>query len=178
MYGFFQAVVSAWDSPKTTQNSPLVARIRPGMSRGSRSAARSFFNHKSAPVAAIGREDEVDEQGPAPRDVGGQNATEEETDGATRPGDAAVDAEGLAPLGRIGERGGEEGQDRGGEERPEGALDAAGGDQHREADGGTTEGRREGEPDQADEERTLAPDDVADAAARGAAGCRRRASSP
>ena len=140
VYGFFQAVVSAWESPKTRQNSPAGGQDQTRDVQGVPVSRPIVLQPQERARGGDGREDEVDEQGPAPRDVGGQNATEEEADGAARPGDAAVDAEGLAPLGRIGERGGEEGQHRRGEECPERALNAAGGDKHREADRGATQG--------------------------------------
>ena len=51
--GLLQAVVSAWESPKTRQKRPEVTRASPGMSSGSWSVARSFFSHRMAPVAAM-----------------------------------------------------------------------------------------------------------------------------
>ena len=53
VYGLLQAVVSAWEKPKTRQNRPPVTRTSPGMSSGSWSAALSFFSQSRAPVAAM-----------------------------------------------------------------------------------------------------------------------------
>jgi hypothetical protein len=50
--GLDQAVVSAWESPKTRLNRPPVTSTTPPISTGSRSAALSFFSHSRAPVEA------------------------------------------------------------------------------------------------------------------------------
>ena len=50
------------------------------------------------------REEEVDEEAPAPRGPLGQRATEEQPDRRTGPTDGAVDREGLGALSGIAER--------------------------------------------------------------------------
>ncbi len=50
----------------------------------------------------------VDEQRPAPRRELGEEATEDEADGGTAAGDAAVDGEGTRPLLGLGEGHGEQ----------------------------------------------------------------------
>ena len=71
-------------------------------------------------------EDGIDEERPAPRRVRCENASEDEADGAASAEDRAVDAERPAALGRIGERRGQQGQDRRREQRSERPLAAHG----------------------------------------------------
>ena len=78
------------------------------------------------------REDHVDVQAPAPGQVLGQHAAEQQPDRAAGPGDRAEDAERLAPLGRVGERHRQRGQGGRRQQRAERALDRAGDEQHRE----------------------------------------------
>ena len=95
--------------------------------------------------------------------------------GGAAAGDRAEDAERLAALLRVGERGGQQRQRGGSEQRAEDALHGARGDQHAEAVGGAAERGGDGEADQADDEGPLAAEEVADAGRRAAAGCRTRA---
>ena len=111
------------------------------------------------------REGEVDEQRPPPRRVGREDPAEQEPHRPARAGDAAVDRERLRALGRDGEGRGQQREHRRREQRPERALDRAGEDQHREVDRRATERGGAGEADQADHQRALAADDVADPAA-------------
>ena len=78
------------------------------------------------------RKKEVDEKGPAPRDVGREDSAEQQSERPSRSGDSTIDPEGLPPLLRIDEGGGQEGQYGRGEQGPESALDGPGYDQHHE----------------------------------------------
>ncbi len=86
-----------------------------------------------------GHEDEVDEERPPPRGVGGENAAEEESQRPARAGEGTIDPEGPSSLLRIGERRGQQGQHRGREQGPECALDGPGNHEHREVDRGTAD---------------------------------------
>ena len=108
------------------------------------------------------REAEVDEHGPAPVQILGEHAAEQQPDRGAGAGDRAVDAERLAALGRVGERGREQRQRRGGEQGAEGSLERPGADEDLEAARGAGERRGAGEPEQADDEGALAAEDVAD----------------
>ena len=116
-------------------------------------------------MMATGGKHQVDEERPSPRGVGGEDATQEESQCTACAGDSAVNSEGLPTFTRISERGGQEGQYRRREQGTERALDGPGDDEHREVDRGTTDGRGHGEADQSDDERTLAPNHVPDTAA-------------
>jgi hypothetical protein len=105
-------------------------------------------------------EDEVDEERPAPRLVRGQDAPEQQADATARAEDRAVDAERPAPLGPIGERRGQQRQDRRCEDGAEHALHPTGRDQHPEGGCGAANGGRTGEADQADEKHALAPESI------------------
>nr|WP_255498324.1 hypothetical protein [Nakamurella sp. PAMC28650] len=105
-------------------------------------------------------EDQVDVHAPAPRQVLGQHPAEQQSDGRAAAGDRAVDAEGLGPFPGVGERGGQQRERGGGQHGTECSLHSAGGDQHAEPVCRTTHGRREGEPDQSDQEHPFAPQQV------------------
>ena len=109
------------------------------------------------PTNAAAREDQVHVQAPAPGQVLGQHAAEQQADRAAAAGDRAVDAERLAALLRVGERGGQQRQRRGREQRAERALAGAGRDQHGEVDRGAADGRGAGEAEQAGQERPFRP---------------------
>ena len=111
------------------------------------------------------REDDVDVQTPAPGQVLGQDAAQQQPDRTASSGDGAVDAEGLAALGRVGERHGERGQRSGREHRAERTLDRAARQQHAEADGRASQRRRGGEAHHADDQHPLAPKHVREPAA-------------
>ena len=74
---------------------------------------------------------------------------------AARPGDRPVDGERLAAVLRRGERGGQQGQRRGHQQRGERALAGPRGHQHGEVDRGAADGRDPGEADQPGQERDL-----------------------
>ena len=111
------------------------------------------------------RDQDVHVQAPAPGEVLGEDAAEQQADGGAGDGDAAVEAEGFAALVGVGEGGGQQRERRRGEDRAEGALQGAGADQDREAGGEAAERGGAGEPDQADDEDALAAEEVADPAA-------------
>ena len=111
------------------------------------------------------REQQVHVQAPAPVERLGQHAAEQQPDRRAAAGDGAVDAERLAALVGIGEGGRQQRQCRGGEQRAEDALGRAGGDQHPEGARGAAHRGRGGEAEQAADERPLAAEQVAEAAA-------------
>ena len=106
------------------------------------------------------REDEVDIQRPAPGQVLGQRAAEQQAHGAACRGDRPVDTERLAALLRLGERGRQQRQRRRHQDRGESALAGACGDQHGEVDRGTADGRDAREAEQPDQERHLPANQV------------------
>ena len=110
-------------------------------------------------------EHQVDVQAPAPVEVFGQQAAEQEADEAAGTGDGPVHAERLTPLLRVAEGGGQQGQRGRGQQSGEGSLARPGGDQHGEVDRGATDRGGHGEADEAGEERHLAAEEVAEAAA-------------
>ena len=73
----------------------------------------------------------VDEQHPAPVQAAGQDPAQEHPGGAAGTGDRAPDAERAVALGAVGERGGDDRQRGGRDDRGAQALDRAGGDQPR-----------------------------------------------
>ena len=109
---------------------------------------------------------EVDVQAPAPVDVLGQEAAEDEPEGGPGDGDGGVDPEGPAPLARVGEGRGEDRQHRRGQQRAEESLQPAGADQHERCLRRPAEGGRQGEAGHADHQRALRPEHVADAPAQ------------
>jgi hypothetical protein len=114
-----------------------------------------------------GRERERDRhvEAPAPVEQLRQRAAQQQADGAAHAGDPGVDAEGLPPLGGVGEGRGQEGEGRRGEHCAEATLKCAGRNEEVEALGRPAEGRRAREADQAGDERPLAAEEVGDAAA-------------
>ena len=120
---------------------------------------------KYAPAAAIDGERDVDEERPAPVQVLGQDAAEDQADGAAATGDRAVDAERLGALLGVGEHHGEQGERGGREQRAEDALQGTGAEHHRLAGGGAAERGGRGEADQTDDEGALAAPQVGDPAA-------------
>ena len=111
------------------------------------------------------REQQVDVQAPAPREHLGEDAPEQQADRRPAAGDRAEDPEGLAALVRIGERRRQQRQRRGSQQGAERALQGARRDQDAEGLRGAAECRRDREPEQADHERPLAPEQVRDAPA-------------
>ena len=119
-------------------------------------------------TAADGGEDgdrNVDEQAPAPRDVLGEHASEEDADRSSGARDGTVGAERLRPLlGVVLEGDGQDGQGGGCHQCGEPALQGAGGEEHRLVDGQATERRCAGEAQQPDDEHPLATRVVGDPA--------------
>ena len=111
------------------------------------------------------RDGHVDQKGPAPGGELGQHAAEDEPDGRTAAGDAAVDGEGTGPLLGLGEGDREQRQGGGCHDRGEGTLEGAGAEEHGGVLGQAPECRGGGEADEADHEHPLAPEVVGDAAA-------------
>src|SRR5205823_13830709 len=111
------------------------------------------------------REGEVYVHGPAPGQRLGEDAPKQQAEGAGAAGDSAVDAERPQALAGDGERGREQRERRGREQRAEHALDGAGADEHAEALRRAARRGRDRESDQADDERALAPEEIAEPAA-------------
>ena len=122
---------------------------------------------EQAQAADRGRDREQDRhvQAPAPVEHLGQEAAEQQAEGAAGAGDRAVDAERLGALAGLGERGGEQRERGRGEQRGEHALEGAGADEQPEALRGAAERGCTGEADQAGDERPLAAEQVGDPAA-------------
>ena len=74
---------------------------------------------------------DVDEQHPAPAQPAGQDPAQQHPGGAAGARHRAPDAERAVALGPVGERGGDDRQRGGGDDRGAQALDRAGGDQPR-----------------------------------------------
>jgi hypothetical protein len=110
------------------------------------------------------REQQVHVQRPAPRQVLGQHAAEQQAHGAAAARDRAVDAERLAALAGVGEGGRQQRQRGRGQERAERALRRARDYQDIEALGGAADRRRGGEADQTGDQRLLAAEQVAELA--------------
>jgi hypothetical protein len=110
-------------------------------------------------------EEQVDVEAPAPGQVRGERAAEQQPDRGARTRDRAVDPEGLAPLLGVAERRGQQRQRGRREHRGEHALAGTGGDQHGEVDRRAADRRGHGEADQAGEEHDLAADQVGQPAA-------------
>ena len=108
----------------------------------------------------------VDQEGPAPRGELGQESTEDEADGGSAAGDAAVDGERAGPLLGLGEGHGEQRQGGGRHDRGECPLQGTGTEEHGRVLGQATQGGGGGEADQADDEHPLAPEVVGDPAAQ------------
>ena len=108
------------------------------------------------------REGEVHEQAPAPGQVLGERAAEQQAEGSAADGDAAEDPERPAALVRVAERGGQERQRGGGEQRGERALQRARSHEHAEALGRAAGRGGDGEADQADHQGRFAAAVVAD----------------
>ena len=108
------------------------------------------------------REGEVHVQAPAPGEVLGQHAAEDEADGSAAAGDGAEDPERLSALGGVGEGGVQQRQGGGGEQRAEGALQCPRAREQAEALSGASERRCDGETDQPGDQGRPAAEDVAD----------------
>ncbi|MFN8147083.1 MAG: hypothetical protein U0R76_06395 [Candidatus Nanopelagicales bacterium] len=107
----------------------------------------------------------VDQQAPAPREVLGEDAAEQQAEGRTAAGDRAVDAERAGALLRVVERHGDQRERRGRQQRREGALQGAGAEQPDGVGRDAAERGRRREAEQADDEGALAAGVVGDAAA-------------
>src|SRR4051794_23462668 len=119
-------------------------------------------------VRARGRDDgerDVDEERPAPVHVLGEDAAEDEADGAAATGDRAVDAERLGALLGLCEHHGEQGERGGREQRAERTLQGTGAEHRRLVRGRAAEGGRGGEADQTGDEGALATPEIRDTAA-------------
>ncbi len=110
-------------------------------------------------------EEQVDVKAPAPGQVRGQRAAEQQPDRAAAGRDRPVDAERLAAFLRVGEGRGEQRQRGRREDGAENALAGAGGDQHREVDRRAADGGGHGEAREAGDEHDLAADQVGEPAA-------------
>ena len=89
------------------------------------------------------RDEDVDVEVPAPVELLGEDAAEQQADGAAGAGDRAEDAERAGALLRDREGGRQDGQSRGGEQRAERALQRAGADEQLEGAGRAAEGGRD-----------------------------------
>ena len=107
----------------------------------------------------------VHRQAPAPREVLGQDAAEQQAQGGAATGDRAHDAEGLGALLRVVEADADQGQGGGREEGGEPALEGAGSDEQPQVGGQAADERGQGEAAEADEEGPLATPVVRDAPA-------------
>ena len=107
---------------------------------------------------------QVHVEAPAPVDVLGQEATEDQPEGGPRDGDGRVNPEGPPPFPRVGEGRGQQRQHGGRQQCAEEALQTAGADQHERGLGRPTDSRGQGEAEDAGHERALRPEHVADAA--------------
>ena len=111
-------------------------------------------------------DDDVDVEVPAPAEVLGEEAAEQEPDRAAGTGDRAEDAEGAGTFLRecvkvvVSTA-----SAVGASTRAERALERAGRDEHLEVRGGAADGGRHREPDEADEEGALPAEQVGEAAA-------------
>ena len=97
----------------------------PGMSSRGRFGRGHVVEQAQAADRGRHREQDRHVQAPAPVEHLGEEPAEQQADRAAGAGDRAVDAERLAALLRIGERGGEQRQRGGGEHRGEHALERA-----------------------------------------------------
>ena len=112
------------------------------------------------------REDRVDVHAPAPVDVLGQRAAEQQPDRGAGAGERGEHPEGARALASLGERRRQQREGGRGEQRAEHALQGARRHQQLEAGREPAEDRRHGEADQADEEGALAAEEVREAAAQ------------
>ena len=108
---------------------------------------------------------DVDDEDPRPAEDVGQDAAEEQAEGAAGAGDRAPDAHRAGAILALGEGGGDDRQRRGGDQGGAEALHAAGDDQHLARVGQGVGGRRRAEERDADEEQPAAADEVGGAAA-------------
>ena len=137
----------------------------PGMSKRGRSGCGAWATSAIAPSGGRDREGEVDVHREAPGQVLGEDAAEQQADRTAGAGDGAEDAERPGALAAGRERRRQQRERGGGEQRAEHALQRAGGDEHLEALRGAADGGRGGEAEQADDERPLAAEEVAELAA-------------
>ncbi len=105
-------------------------------------------------------ERDVDEEGPAPVHVLGQQTAEDQTDRTATTGDGAVDAERLGALLGLGEHDRQQRERGRGEQGAEDTLEGAGAEQHRGVGGGAAERGGQCEAGQTDDEGALAPPQV------------------
>ncbi len=112
-----------------------------------------------------GRQGDVDVEGPAPVGVLGEDTAQQQADGRAGTGDRAEDAERLGALLGVGERGGQQGERGGREQRAEDALEGAARDQDLEVGGRAGHGRGGRESPHARQEGELAAEEVGDPAA-------------
>ena len=110
-------------------------------------------------------QDQVHIQCPPPGQVFGQHPAEQQADRPAGPCDGPVDAERLAAVLLLSERGGQQRQRRRHQERGERALAGPRGDQHGEVDRGAADGGDEGEAGQAGQECDLPAGQVGQPAA-------------
>ena len=108
---------------------------------------------------------DVDDEDPRPAEDVGQDAAEEQAEGAAGAGDRAPDAHRAGAVLALGEGGGDDRQRRGGDQGGAEALHAARDDQHLARVGERVGGRRRAEERDADQEQPAAADEVGGAAA-------------
>jgi hypothetical protein len=108
---------------------------------------------------------DVDDEDPRPAEDVGQDAAEEQAEGAAGAGDRAPDAHRAGAIPALGEGGGDDRQRRGGDQGGAEALHAARDDQHLTRVGESVGGRRRAEERDADQEQLAAADEVGGAAA-------------
>jgi hypothetical protein len=127
------------------------------------SARRALVDEQGHPrEAGRHREQDVDIQTPAPRQILGQRAAEDQADGRPGAGDRTVDPERRAALLGIGERGAQQRQRRRGKERPKTPLQGARAGEHAKALRGAPDRGRDRESRQTGHERQLAAEQVAE----------------
>jgi hypothetical protein len=108
---------------------------------------------------------DVDEEDPRPAQVAREEPAEQDADRGAATGRRAVDAEREVALAPFGERGDEQRQRGGREQRSAEPLEGAERDQRRLGPGEAAEQRARGEDEEADHEQAAAPDEVGQPAA-------------
>ena len=109
---------------------------------------------------------EVDVQAPAPGQHLRERAAEYEAERGAAAGDRTEDPERRRPVRRALERHRQQSERRGREQRAERALERAGRHQHAEGLGQSADRRGDREPDQAGDERPLAPEQITELSAQ------------
>ena len=149
-------------TPPTSANRPAVPRTAPAMSKLESAWVRAALgDERGRREHGDGGDGHVDEEDPLPAERVDQDAAGDDAERAADAGQRAPDAERDVALTAGGERDGQQGEGRGGEQRGADALDGAGRDQRRLRSGEAARERRGGEQPEADQEQPPAAEDVA-----------------